>query len=74
MLLIKFCGKDKKECIRKAFSFYYDNYDKKEMTHELFFAKCRLQDDKKTIHFYPKMDVDIKKIREIKKAKKNGKK
>jgi len=66
MLLIKFCGKDKKESIKKAVSFYYDNYSN-EINYELFFAKCRLQDDKKTVHFYPKMEIDIEKFRELKK-------
>jgi len=73
MQLIKFCGKDKRESVKKAVSFYYDNYGE-EITYEMFFAKCRLQSDKKTIHFYPKMEIDIQKFREMKKAKKNGKK
>jgi len=74
MRLIKFCGKDKREGVKKAVSFYYDNYGD-DITYEVFFAKCRLQNDKKTIHFYPEMEVDIQKFRELKeKVKKNGKK
>lgn len=74
MRLIKFCGKDKRESVKKAVSFYYDNYGD-DITYEVFFAKCRLQNDKKTIHFYPEMEVDIQKFRELKeKVKKNGKK
>jgi hypothetical protein len=70
MLLIKFCGKDKKDSVRKAVSFFYDNFGE-EMTYELFFARCRLQNDKKTVHFYPKMEVDIQKFRKLKKKRKS---
>jgi hypothetical protein len=73
MLLIKFCGKDKRESVKKAVSFYYDNFGD-EITYELFFARCRLQDDRKTVHFYPGMEVDIQKHRELKKKSRKERK
>lgn len=66
MELIKFCGKDKKDSLKKAVSFFYDNYHEKFSRH-VFFAKCRLQNDGKTIHFYPNMTVVSEKLDKIKK-------
>lgn len=58
MQIIRFSGKTKKENIKRAIAFYYDNFNNK-MTFETFLAKCRIQNDKKTVHFYPEMTIDV---------------
>ncbi len=73
MELVKFSGKDKSESVKKAIEFFYDNYSTK-MGIEMFLAKCRLQDDKQTLYFYPNLEVDIKKFREFKKKAKEDRK
>lgn len=65
MDLIKFCGKDKRDSIKKALTFFYDNYDDSVKV-ETFLAKCRVQEDKKTIYYYPNIKVDLKKLKELK--------
>ena len=72
MQLIKFCGRNKKDSVKKAMMFFYDNYE--SMGLEEFLAKCRVQEDNKTVHFYPDLEVDIKKFRELKKKLKDRKK
>ena len=72
MQLIKFCGINKRDNVKKAMMFFYDNYESMEL--EEFLAKCRIQEDKKTVHFYPDLEVDIKKFRELKKKLKDRKK
>jgi len=69
MKLIKFCGKNRRESIKKAISFFYDNYDENIFLEELL-AKCRIQNDKKTVYFYPNLKIDLKEFRKLKKEKK----
>jgi hypothetical protein len=69
MNIIKFCGKNKTNSVKKAVSFFYDNYED-IMKLEIFLAKCRVQGDKKTIYFYPDMNIDLKKFKELKKKQK----
>jgi len=70
--IIKFSGKDKRESIRRATTFYYDNLDGVgNNTLELFLARCRVQSDKTTIYYYPNMKIDLKRHRELKKRKKD---
>lgn len=72
MGVIKFSGRNKKESVKKAVNFYYDNYD---YGIELFLAKCRVQLDGKTVYFYPNLDVDLKQFRKWKaERKRKGKK
>jgi len=59
--VIKFCGRNKIESKKKAMTFYYDNYED-ELSRKVFLAKCRLQPDGKTIHFYPDLEVDMTKL------------
>lgn len=73
MQLIKFCGKDKRDSIKKAVTFYYDNCEN-EMELNMFLAKCRVQSDSKTVHYYPGLKVDLKKIAEIKRKKREERK
>lgn len=64
MNTIKFCGKDKRDSVRKAIAFFYDNLNE-EMRLDIFLAKCRVQGDGKTIHFYQTLEVDMKKLAEL---------
>lgn len=72
MQLVKFCGKNKRDSVKKAMSFFYDNYESIIVLEE-FLAKCRLQEDKKTVYFYPDLKIDIKKFREFKMKQKDRK-
>ena len=65
MEIIKFVGIDKKTSIKKAVDFFYDNLDS-DMKIEIFLAKCRVQKDGKTIHFYPNLEINIEKFRKMK--------
>lgn len=70
MQLIKFCGKNKKDSVKRAISFFYDNCEE-NLSLEEFLAKCRLQMDKKTVYFYPEMEIDIEKFRELKRKQRD---
>lgn len=61
MEIIKFSGKNKKESIRKAISFFYDNFNDNEPV-KIFLAKCRLQKDGITVHFYPNLILEKDKL------------
>ena len=65
MDIIKFTGKDKKDGVKKAVAFFYDNLEKQESL-EVFLAKCRIQSDGKSIYFYPYLIIDINKFRKEK--------
>lgn len=65
-----FRGANKKSSVRKAIDFYYDNFD---YGIELFLARCRLQPDKVTIHFYPELNVDLDEFRRRKAERKRKK-
>jgi hypothetical protein len=67
MNIIKFGGRSKKESLKKAMAFYADNYDNEI---ELFLARCRVQEDGTTIHYYPYMVVDIADYRKRKRDRK----
>jgi len=71
MDVIKFAGRDKRESVKKAMQFYYDNLD---YGWELFLARCRVQPDGKTVIYYPNMKVDLEKYREFKANRRKGKK
>lgn len=53
---IRFGGKDKKECVKRAMTFYYDNF-KDEMTLKHFLDKCRYNKDEKVLIYYINMEV-----------------
>lgn len=65
--VLVFRGATKKGSIKKAVDFYYNNFD---CGIELFLAKCRLQSDKVTIHFYPELVVDLDEFRRKKAERK----
>ena len=54
---VKFVGSDKRDSIRKAVSYYYKHHCDRSV--EEFIAKCRLQKDGITIHYYPHLKVDM---------------
>ena|SRR5690242_11075138 len=60
--VIKFVGLSKRDSIRKAVGYYHKHHLCARNIEE-FLAKCRLQKDGITIHFYPKMNVDMSKYR-----------
>lgn len=64
---IKFRGINKKSSIKKAISFFYDN-DLESGKVEVFLAKCRIQSDGVTIHYYPFLEVDVEKFKDLKKS------
>jgi len=68
--VLVFRGINRRSSIKKAVGFYYNNFD---YGVEIFLARCRLQPDKITIHFYPNMTVDLKEFRK-KKAERKKKK
>lgn len=70
---IKFCGKNKRDSVRRAIAFFYDNLHE-EMQLDIFLAKCRVQKDGKTVHFYPALGVDLKKLAELKRKKREERK
>ena len=55
---VKFVGKSKRDVVMKAIDYYYDN--KCEEKYAVFLAKCRIQPDHKTIHYYPYLKVEDK--------------
>lgn len=67
MNVIKFCGKDKRSSVKKAISFFYDNFEDENL--QVFLAKCRVQKDGKTIFYYPDWSIDLDKIKKLKKEK-----
>lgn len=71
MDVIKFIGRNKRESVKKAMNFYFDNLND---GWEVFLARCRVQPDGKTIHFYPNIKVDLKKYRDFKAKRRKGKK
>lgn len=76
MNVIRFCGRNKRESVKKAMDFYFDNSGEKSL--EVFLAKCRVQEDGITVNYYPNMKVDLDKYREFKatrrKERQKGKK
>lgn len=76
MNVIRFCGRNKRESVKKAMDFYFDNGGEKSL--EVFLAKCRVQEDGITVNYYPNMKVDLDKYREFKatrrKERQKGKK
>jgi hypothetical protein len=71
MDIIKFCGRTKKDALKKAMGFFSDNCDDGEI--ENFLARCRVQEDGTTIHYYPHMAVNIDDYRKRKRDKKKKK-
>lgn len=70
---IRFKGINKKSSIKKAVSFFYDN-DLENGKVEVFLAKCRVQSDGVTVHYYPSLEIDIEKFRELKRSIKKKRK
>lgn len=56
MQIVKFTGNTKRLSLKRAVSFFYDNLED-SMKLDVFLAKCRLQKDGKTIHYYPGLSV-----------------
>ena len=59
VVFIKFVGKNKREVVMKAIDYFYSTRCEKK--YSIFLAKCRLQKDHKTVHYYPRMELEIKK-------------
>lgn len=60
MDLVKFTGRNKKDSMKKAIIFFYDNFN--NMAFEDFLARCRYDIESKTVYFYPnKTKLGIKK-------------
>lgn len=55
---VKFAGKDKRDAILKAIDYFYDT--KCDKKYSVFLAKCRIQNDHKTVHYYPDMKIKDK--------------
>lgn len=51
MRVIKFKGISKTSSVKKAISFFYDNFDDDEDLKDLL-NRCRLQKDGTTVHYY----------------------
>lgn len=67
MEIIRFKGTNKKSSIKKAVSFFYDNkLDNGKV--ELFLSKCRIQKDGITVHYYPKLKINMVKFKELERA------
>jgi len=64
MEIIKFKGISKNSSIKKAVSFFYDN-ELENGKVELFLAKCRIQKDGVTIHYYPRLKIDLNKFAKL---------
>ena len=60
--IIKFVGVDKRDSIKKAVDYYRRHHCERNM--EEFIAKCRLQKDGITVHYYPNRQIDMFKYRE----------
>lgn len=74
MNVIKFSGKDKTACVRRAVDFFHDNFSEDdEYTLEMFLAKCRFQKDGQKVHFYPYLDISVDKLRKKDKKEDNEK-
>lgn len=72
MDIIKFAGDSKKTSMRKAISFFHDNFAD-DIKIDILLAKCRLQKDGKTIHFYPDLHIDIDAFLVMKRKRKKEK-
>lgn len=70
--IIKFCGRDRNGSKKKALDFYYDNYEG-QLTREEFLARCRVQTDGVTIHFYPNLKVDMEEYSKLRAKRKQNK-
>lgn len=58
--IIKFRGRNAAASKKQAMHFYYNNFES-TFSRKIFLAKCRLQADGKTIHFYPDLLIDDEK-------------
>ena len=68
MQIIKFTGKDRIDGTKRAVAFFYDNYVD-QMKLDIFLAKCRVQSDGATIHFYPNLEIDLEEVAKRKRQK-----
>jgi len=57
---IAFSGKNKRICLKKAISFFYDNFEERGETINTFLAKCRISQSGKMIYFYPHLPISDK--------------
>lgn len=57
--IIKFVGTNKADSILKALKYYHSHLQEGGLNVEDFLAKCRIQKDNLTIHYYPDLEIKL---------------